>query len=130
MVLPGPGGRAERGRAGPRRRLRGYGADHAQRWRARAAQVEATEPFQPLVDGKPHVDAGGFAFRPDETELRDAFNVELHKMKKQRRTPPHPAAVRLHQGRDDRPDREGAVRRMTTGLWETGSFRGSGSPSS
>ncbi|MGW4076983.1 ectoine/hydroxyectoine ABC transporter substrate-binding protein EhuB [Streptomyces asiaticus] len=44
--------------------------------------AEATEPFQAYVDGKPDIGAGGFAFRPEETKLRDAFNVELHKMKK------------------------------------------------
>ncbi|MDP9609791.1 polar amino acid transport system substrate-binding protein [Streptomyces demainii] len=44
--------------------------------------AEATEPFQAMVDGKPDIGAGGFAFRPEETRLRDAFNVELHKMKK------------------------------------------------
>src|SRR5262249_46527216 len=40
----------------------------------------------------------------------------------ERRTVPDPAAVRLHRGRDDRPDGEAAVRgreeRMTPGLWE------------
>ncbi|MBC3988016.1 ectoine/hydroxyectoine ABC transporter substrate-binding protein EhuB [Streptomyces sp. AC563] len=46
-------------------------------------KAEATEPFQALdADGKPAIGAGGFAFRPEETRLRDAFNVELHKMKK------------------------------------------------
>ncbi|MFH8440864.1 ectoine/hydroxyectoine ABC transporter substrate-binding protein EhuB [Streptomyces sp. NPDC018026] len=45
-------------------------------------KAEATEPFAPLVGGKPHVDGGAFAFRPDETNLRDAFNVELQKLKK------------------------------------------------
>jgi polar amino acid transport system substrate-binding protein len=48
----------------------------------KSAKTEATEAFQPLVDGKPHTDGGGFAFRPDETNLRDAFNVELQKLKK------------------------------------------------
>ncbi|MET7766041.1 ectoine/hydroxyectoine ABC transporter substrate-binding protein EhuB [Streptomyces sp. NPDC005336] len=45
-------------------------------------RAEATEPFQAMVDGKPDIGAGGFAFRPEETKLRDAFNIELHKMKK------------------------------------------------
>ncbi|MBB5935139.1 ectoine/hydroxyectoine ABC transporter substrate-binding protein EhuB [Streptomyces zagrosensis] len=46
-------------------------------------KAEATEPFQPKdADGKPAIGAGGFAFRPEETKLRDAFNVELHKMKR------------------------------------------------
>nr|WP_316959361.1 ectoine/hydroxyectoine ABC transporter substrate-binding protein EhuB [Streptomyces sp. TRM68367] len=48
----------------------------------KSTKAEATEPFKPIVDGKPHVDGGGFAFRPTETKLRDAFNVELHKMKR------------------------------------------------
>ncbi|MEU9518221.1 ectoine/hydroxyectoine ABC transporter substrate-binding protein EhuB [Streptomyces sp. NPDC048224] len=48
----------------------------------KSSKAEATEAFAPLVDGKPHVDGGGFAFRPDETNLRDAFNVELQKLKK------------------------------------------------
>ena len=47
----------------------------------KSRRVESTEPFAPLVDGKPHTDGGGFAFRPTETRLRDAFNVELKKMK-------------------------------------------------
>ncbi|MFF8971491.1 ectoine/hydroxyectoine ABC transporter substrate-binding protein EhuB [Streptomyces sp. NPDC014995] len=48
----------------------------------KSAKTEATKPFAPLVDGKPHVDGGAFAFRPTETKLRDAFNVELHKLKR------------------------------------------------
>lgn len=48
----------------------------------KSAKTEATKPFAPLVDGKPHVDGGAFAFRSAETRLRDAFNVELHKLKK------------------------------------------------
>ncbi|MEU6913195.1 ectoine/hydroxyectoine ABC transporter substrate-binding protein EhuB [Streptomyces olindensis] len=48
----------------------------------KSAKAEATEPFKPLVGGKPHVDGGAFAFRPTETNLRDAFNVELRKLKK------------------------------------------------
>lgn len=44
-------------------------------------RVEATEPFQPVVDGKPAYGAGGFAFRTGEKNLRDAFNKELHKLK-------------------------------------------------
>ncbi|GGV33490.1 ectoine/hydroxyectoine ABC transporter substrate-binding protein EhuB [Streptomyces pilosus] len=48
----------------------------------KSSKTEATEAFQPLVDGKPHTDGGGFAFRPNETNLRDAFNAELHKLKK------------------------------------------------
>ncbi|MFG2953435.1 ectoine/hydroxyectoine ABC transporter substrate-binding protein EhuB [Streptomyces sp. NPDC048291] len=48
----------------------------------KSAKAEATEPFAPLVEGKPHVDGGAFAFRSAETRLRDAFNVELHKLKR------------------------------------------------
>lgn len=45
-------------------------------------RVESTEAFQPMLDGKPAYGAGGFAFRQSEKKLRDAFNVELHKLKK------------------------------------------------
>ncbi|RKN39748.1 ectoine/hydroxyectoine ABC transporter substrate-binding protein EhuB [Streptomyces hoynatensis] len=45
------------------------------------SRVEAIEPFQPMVDGEPAYGAGGFAFRRSEKNLRDAFNVELHKLK-------------------------------------------------
>ncbi len=48
----------------------------------KSSNTEVTEAFKPIVNGKPHVDGGAFAFRPNETNLRDAFNVELHKMKK------------------------------------------------
>ncbi|MEU3554899.1 ectoine/hydroxyectoine ABC transporter substrate-binding protein EhuB [Streptomyces fragilis] len=48
----------------------------------KSGKAEATEPFAPVVDGKPRIDGGAFAFRPTETRLRDAFNTELHKMKK------------------------------------------------
>ncbi|MER7399558.1 ectoine/hydroxyectoine ABC transporter substrate-binding protein EhuB [Streptomyces sp. NPDC000151] len=45
-------------------------------------KAEATQEVTPYVDGKPVIDVGGFAFRSPETHLRDAFNRELHKMKK------------------------------------------------
>ncbi|MFF3844687.1 ectoine/hydroxyectoine ABC transporter substrate-binding protein EhuB [Streptomyces sp. NPDC002328] len=48
----------------------------------KSAKAEAAKPFAPLVDGEPRVDGGAFAFRPTETKLRDAFNVELRKLKK------------------------------------------------
>ncbi|MFF3289723.1 ectoine/hydroxyectoine ABC transporter substrate-binding protein EhuB [Streptomyces sp. NPDC003023] len=48
----------------------------------KSTKAEATEPFAAVVDGEKQVDGGGFAFRPTDTELRDAFNVEIHKMKK------------------------------------------------
>ncbi|WP_406000636.1 ectoine/hydroxyectoine ABC transporter substrate-binding protein EhuB [Streptomyces sp. NBC_00829] len=47
----------------------------------KSSKAEATEPFAAVVDGKKKIDGGGFAFRPTDTELRDAFNVEIHKMK-------------------------------------------------
>ncbi|MEU2558819.1 ectoine/hydroxyectoine ABC transporter substrate-binding protein EhuB [Streptomyces longispororuber] len=48
----------------------------------KSSKAEATEPFAPVVDGRKHVDGGGFTFRPADTKLRDAFNVEIHKMKR------------------------------------------------
>ncbi|MER5595830.1 ectoine/hydroxyectoine ABC transporter substrate-binding protein EhuB [Streptomyces sp. NPDC002265] len=48
----------------------------------KSRKAEATKGFAPLVGGKPHVDGGAFAFRPAETRLRDAFNVELRKLKR------------------------------------------------
>ncbi|MEU8650360.1 ectoine/hydroxyectoine ABC transporter substrate-binding protein EhuB [Streptomyces sp. NPDC048737] len=50
---------------------------------AGSGRVSATEPFQPVVDGKPAYGAGGFAFRLSEKNLRDAFNEELLKLKQQ-----------------------------------------------
>jgi polar amino acid transport system substrate-binding protein len=44
--------------------------------------VEATPAFQPMLGGKPAIGAGAFAFRPGETNLRDAFNRELHELKR------------------------------------------------
>ncbi|CAM5311867.1 Lysine-arginine-ornithine-binding periplasmic protein precursor [Streptomyces sp. ADI98-12] len=49
---------------------------------AKSRKAEVTEPFAPLVGGKERIDGGGFAFRLDDAELRDAVNKELHKMKK------------------------------------------------
>ncbi|WP_434589907.1 ectoine/hydroxyectoine ABC transporter substrate-binding protein EhuB [Streptomyces sp. A5-4] len=46
------------------------------------SKAEATDEVTPLVDGKPVIDVGAFAFRTPETNLRDAFNRELHKLKK------------------------------------------------
>ncbi|MFF9058465.1 ectoine/hydroxyectoine ABC transporter substrate-binding protein EhuB [Streptomyces sp. NPDC101213] len=48
---------------------------------AGSGRVSATEPFQPVVDGRPAYGAGGFAFRLSEKNLRDAFNEELLKLK-------------------------------------------------
>ncbi|MGP9020669.1 ectoine/hydroxyectoine ABC transporter substrate-binding protein EhuB [Streptomyces sp. BR1] len=47
----------------------------------KSSRAEATAPFAAVVDGKKKVDGGGFAFRPTDTSLRDAFNTELHKMR-------------------------------------------------
>lgn len=47
-----------------------------------SSRVQATEPFQPYVDGAPAYGAGGFAFRTQEANLRDAFNDELLKLKR------------------------------------------------
>ncbi|EST36921.1 hypothetical protein N566_15830 [Streptomycetaceae bacterium MP113-05] len=47
-----------------------------------SSKVEATEAFQPYVDGDPMYGAGGFAFGLSEKNLRDAFNKELLKLKK------------------------------------------------
>ncbi|GAA0614881.1 ectoine/hydroxyectoine ABC transporter substrate-binding protein EhuB [Streptomyces crystallinus] len=47
----------------------------------KSSRTEATAPFAAVVDGKKKVDGGGFAFRPTDTTLRDAFNTELHKMR-------------------------------------------------
>ena len=75
--------------------------------------------------------AGGFAFRPTETNLRDAFNAELRKLQAE-----SGELLRIlgpfgfTQGRDDRPDGEGAVRLMTIRSLGTGPARASGSPSS
>jgi polar amino acid transport system substrate-binding protein len=45
--------------------------------------VEQVKPFKdPIVDGKPVRNYGGFAFRPEDKELRDAFNKELVEFRK------------------------------------------------
>jgi polar amino acid transport system substrate-binding protein len=49
---------------------------------SRSGRAEATAEFTPHLDGKPVVDVGGFAFRTPETALRDAFNRELHKLRR------------------------------------------------
>ncbi|MFD6417858.1 ectoine/hydroxyectoine ABC transporter substrate-binding protein EhuB [Streptomyces sp. NPDC060194] len=48
----------------------------------KSRRAEVTEPFRPIVDGREQIDGGGFAFRPVDTGLRDAFNREIHRMKK------------------------------------------------
>ncbi|WP_338676948.1 ectoine/hydroxyectoine ABC transporter substrate-binding protein EhuB [Streptomyces sp. SCSIO 30461] len=47
-----------------------------------SAKAEATAPFAAIVDGEKKIDGGGFAFRPSDTALRNAFNTEIHRMKK------------------------------------------------
>ncbi|GAA3303568.1 ectoine/hydroxyectoine ABC transporter substrate-binding protein EhuB [Streptomyces cinereospinus] len=44
--------------------------------------TEATAAFTPVVGGRPRLAGGAFAFRPTETRLRDAFNEELHRLKR------------------------------------------------
>lgn len=57
----------------------------------RAEGVERAEPFtDPVVDGKDVRGYGAFAFRPDDTELRDAVNRELGQYLG---TPEHASAV-------------------------------------
>ncbi|MFJ2902825.1 ectoine/hydroxyectoine ABC transporter substrate-binding protein EhuB [Streptomyces sp. NPDC087212] len=45
-------------------------------------KVGMTGPFTPEVGGTPQRDGGGYGFRLGETALRDAFNRELHAMKR------------------------------------------------
>ncbi|MFF0447409.1 ectoine/hydroxyectoine ABC transporter substrate-binding protein EhuB [Streptomyces sp. NPDC004609] len=45
-------------------------------------RAEATPEVTPYLKGEPVVDVGGFAFRTPETTLRNAFNRELHKLKR------------------------------------------------
>lgn len=45
------------------------------------AGVEVTEPFVAVVDGEEQLGCGGFAFRPEDEALRDAFNEVLNEMK-------------------------------------------------
>ncbi|MBO3761484.1 ectoine/hydroxyectoine ABC transporter substrate-binding protein EhuB [Ciceribacter sp. L1K22] len=45
--------------------------------------VEQVSPFEdPVVDGAPVRNYGGFAFRPEDQELRDAFNAALVEFRK------------------------------------------------
>lgn len=43
--------------------------------------VEVTEPFIAVIDGEEQLGCGGFAFRPEDVALRDAFNEVLNEMK-------------------------------------------------
>jgi polar amino acid transport system substrate-binding protein len=49
---------------------------------SRTTRAEATPEVTPYLNGKPVIDVGAFAFRTPETRLRDAFNRELHAMKR------------------------------------------------
>jgi polar amino acid transport system substrate-binding protein len=42
---------------------------------------EATEDFIPEIDGEEQLGCGAFAFRPEDEDLRDAFNDVLNEMK-------------------------------------------------
>lgn len=44
---------------------------------------EVTEPFVPVIDGKEQFGAGAFAFRKADTDLLNAWNGELDKLKQQ-----------------------------------------------
>ncbi len=47
------------------------------------AQVEQVSPFtDPVVNDQPERNYGGFAFRPEDKELRDAFNTALIEFRK------------------------------------------------
>jgi polar amino acid transport system substrate-binding protein len=45
------------------------------------SSVEITEPFVPVIDGEEQIGAGAAVFRKGETELREAFNEELKKLR-------------------------------------------------
>ncbi|MER5911645.1 ectoine/hydroxyectoine ABC transporter substrate-binding protein EhuB [Streptomyces sp. NPDC001982] len=51
------------------------------RWLAKTnPQVEVTDSFVPVVDGKEQYSPGGAVFRKGSEELRDAFNAQLKKI--------------------------------------------------
>lgn len=52
------------------------------------APYEITPPFTPLLNGKPQLGAGAFAFRPADTDLLKAFNGKLAELKKSNRLLP------------------------------------------
>lgn len=45
------------------------------------ARLQATEGFIPVVDGEEQLGCGGYGFRPENRDFRDAFNRELNAMK-------------------------------------------------
>lgn len=44
------------------------------------APIEVTEPFNPVINGREQVSAGGFVFRTADNDLRTAFNTELQRI--------------------------------------------------
>lgn len=46
------------------------------------APFEVTDQFAPVIDGKPQVSAGGFAFRKSDADLLKAYNGKLEELKK------------------------------------------------
>lgn len=42
--------------------------------------LQVTEAFYPVVNGEKQIQAGGFVFRPENDQLRQAFNGELRKL--------------------------------------------------
>lgn len=47
----------------------------------KGAPLEVTEPFTPIIKGKPQTGAGGYGFRKGDEALRDAFNGKLADLK-------------------------------------------------
>lgn len=46
------------------------------------AELEVTEPFNPVIDGKEILGCGGAVFRDDQDDLRKAFNKKLAELRK------------------------------------------------
>ncbi|WP_243717479.1 ectoine/hydroxyectoine ABC transporter substrate-binding protein EhuB [Actinomadura sp. KC345] len=49
---------------------------------------EVTEPFTPVIDGKEQFGAGAFAFRKADTDLLNAWNQQLEKLKQEKKLLP------------------------------------------
>ena len=65
-------------------------------------QVEAIANFN---DDPKHTGYGALAFRPEDTDLRDAVNKELHAVARHRRSPEDGRTVRLRQDQPDDQER-------------------------
>jgi polar amino acid transport system substrate-binding protein len=52
------------------------------------APFEVTEPFTPVINGKPQLGAGAFVFRKADTDLLKAFNDKLAELKQSNRLLP------------------------------------------